>query len=438
MSAHSNPLILEQQQSDGMRVYTTSSSLDAPIAQIHCIFALPSPLPEIAGEMPALLEWMQRGTERYTRSEIFDAFGAIGIEPQLSVLPSGVLFSMRCLDACREQALQFAQELLYRPAFEDSELQDVLQEFQEDDNASKDDPGQISYRAQRRARWNNTTLAAPLNGTPTSRKKLTPTYLRGLHAAVFRRPAILAIASTQPDAWLREITRFLISDRPQRTLDYVAPTRAALHASPRDIFVDAPTMDHAVVARYSPGPSPSNAEAVAAAFLHHEALTDGMSAPLMMQLRGTHALSYAVSSTLIDRGDGWDQCYEIEPSPERVDEALEAGSALWARPDALSDEDFRRGLIGLATNERLQTLDARRALAHALRHEILWNRPLVWRQELLRAIQASDPADARPMGAHYGMTHTPFCTVVVGPKSKLPASYREDMIDLDTLFEGRE
>src|SRR5699024_834897 len=112
ISSHSNPLIVAQHLSDHTRVYTTAPQLVAPIAQIHCIFALPSVLPQIPGETPALLEWMQRGTESYNRSEIFDAFGAIGIEPQLSMLPGAVLFSMQCLDACREQALRYAQELL--------------------------------------------------------------------------------------------------------------------------------------------------------------------------------------------------------------------------------------------------------------------------------------------------------------------------------------
>lgn len=436
ISSHSNPLIVAQHLSDHTRVYTTAPKLVAPIAQIHCIFALPSVLPQIPGETPALLEWMQRGTESYSRSEIFDAFGAIGIEPQLSMLPGAVLFSMQCLDACREQALLYAQELLYRPAFEDEELQDVLKEFDEDDNASKDNPGEISHRAQRRARWNGTTLAAPVNGTRKTRKDLDADYLKTLHETVFRRPAIIAIASEHRDAWINDLRGHLVVDRPARIIDYVSPTRSAIHATPRDIFVNAPTLDHAIVARYSLGPSPSKAEAVAAAFLHHEALTDGMSSPFMTTLRGEKALSYAVSSMLIDRGDGWDQCYEIEPSPDRVDEALDAGSALWNTPDALSEEDFRRGLVGLATNERLQTLDARRALAHALRHEILWNRALGWREDLLRSIQTSDPAQARSMHAHYGMTQEPLCTIVIGKKDLLPASYRADMIDLDTLFDG--
>lgn len=434
-STQSNPLIFEQHLSDHTRVYTTSPSLVAPIAQIHCIFALPSALPDVPGEVPALLEWMQRGTESYNRSEIFDAFGAIGIEPQLSMLPGAVLFSMQCLDSCREQALDYAQELLYRPAFDTDELQDVLKEFDEDDDASKDDPGQISHRAQRLARWNGTTLAAPVNGTHTTRQRLDFGYLRKLHETVFRRPAILAIASEERHEWIEQIQRTLIEDRPPRIVDYVAPTRSAIHATPRNVFVDAPTLDHAIVARYSPGPSPSKAEEVAAAFLHHEALTDGMSSPLMTKLRGEQALSYSVSSMLIDRGDAWDQCYEIEPSPDRVDEALDAGSALWQTPSALSDEDFRRGLVGLATNERLQTLDARRALAHALRHEILWNRPLFWRADLVNAIQATDPAQARAMGARYGMTQQPFCTVVIGKMSMLPTHYRDDMLDLDTLFD---
>lgn len=426
----------EELLADGTRVYTTSSTLDAPVAQIHCVFALPSALPEIAGEVPVLLEWMQRGTEAYSRSEIFDAFGALGIEPQLSMLPSGILFSMRCLDACREVALRYAQELLFRPAFEDAELADVLLEMDQEDRASRDVAGQISYRAQRRARWHGTTLAAPVNGTLKTRKKLDAAYLRGLHATLFERPALLAIASEESGAWIAALQATMIQDRPERTHAYTPATASYSKATPRNIYVDAPTLEHAVVSRYSPGPQAGDRATVARAFLHHEALTDGMSAPWMVQLRGAQALSYAVSSMLLDRGTGWDQCYEVEPSPDRVEEALLAAEALWQQPDALTEEDFRRARIALHTQERLQTIDARRALAHSLRHEILWNRPVGSHQQQIDAILQADADEALGMGGEYGMSQSPLCTVVVGRKADLPPAFHAEIIDLDALFDA--
>lgn len=432
----SSAWVIEQRLADDTRVYTTSADLDAPIAQIHCVFALPSLLPTIAGETAVLLEWMQRGTVARSRSEIFDAFGALGIEPQLTLLPSGILFSMQCLDACRTLALSYARELLYEPAFDEDELADVLEELNEDDRASRDDPDQISYRAQRLARWHGTALSAPLNGTTRTRKSLDISHLKKLHAQIFERPAILGIASAEPAAWVHALEASLVHDRPLRTHAYLPPSASAIAATPRDVYVHAPTLEHAVVVRYSPGPKLTPTDALAETFLHHEALTDGMSAPLMVRLRGQQSLSYAVSSQLIDRGDGWDQCFEIEPSPDRVEEALDAGRALWAAPDVLTEEDFRRARIGLITDERLQTIDARRALSHSLRHDVLWNRPVGSHQDRVHAISKAEAARAQQQGIAYGMTQPPLCTIVLGNKKKLAARFRAEIIDLDRLFDG--
>lgn len=436
MDALNPTLISEQTLDDGTRVYTTRAALDAPIAQIHCVFALPSTLPVTPGEIPVLLEWMQRGTQKRSRSEIFDAFGALGIEPQLTMLHSGVLFSIQCLDACRDLALKYARELLYEPAFDANELADVLEELDEDDRASRDDPDQISYRAQRLARWHGTTLSAPVNGTERTRSDLTPDYLQELHTSVFSRPHIVGIASETSGAWVSEISSTLLHDRPARRYDYQPPSLDRIKAKPRDIFVHAPTLEHAIVSCYSPGPRVDDPANLAASFLHHEALTDGMSAPLMVQLRGQQALSYAVSSQLLDRGERWDQCFEIEPSPDRVEEALAAARSLWMQSNALTPEDFQRARIGLMTEERLQTLDARRALSHALRQEILWNRPLGWRADHILAISKAQPHKAERQGSTYGMSQDPLCTIVIGKRERLSGRFTQEMIDLDDLFDG--
>jgi len=434
--ARTSSLLCEQHLSDGTRVYTTRPDLDAPIAQIHCVFALPSAQPNIPGEIPVLLEWMQRGTAKRSRSEIFDAFGALGIEPQLSMLQSGVLFSIQCLDACRDLALAYVRELLYQPAFDADELADVFEELDEDDSACRDDPEQISYRAQRLARWHGTTLSAPVNGTRRTRAQLDEKYLRALHQEVFSRPAILGIASERSDAWVQSLSGALISDRPVRTHDYTPPSLDTIDAKPRNISVHAPTLEHAIVVCYSPGPQDQDPQQLAASFLHHEALTEGMSAPLMMQLRGQQALSYAVSSQLIDRGTGWDQCFEIEPSPERVTEAIDAARALWTRTELLTEEDFRRAWIGFETQERLQTIDARRALSHALRQEILWNRSLDWRANHVDALRKVQPHEAMARGTHYGMSQDPLCTIVIAKRGRLSAPWNQEIFELDDLFDG--
>lgn len=429
-------LVQEQTLTDGTKAYTTLPSLVAPIANLHLVYALESSLPTIPGEMEVLLEWLQRGTQTRSRRELGDAFGALGIEPAVMAMGGGVVFSMQCLDACRERALALTAEMLYHPRFDEEELKHVLQEFDEDDRSSMDDPMEMASRAQRLARWSGTTLSAPANGTQRTRKQLTPAYLRELHASILTRPAIIAIASEDGAAWLSAAEALLSNDRPERRWAYRPPIRSDLQATPRDIVVNAPSLEHVVVMQFSPGPSTENLAELAAARLHHEALTDGMSAPLMSELRGQLALSYSVSSSLVDRADMWDQLYEVEPEPKRVQESLDAARTLWNKPDLLHEEDVQRARAQLATSERLQSIDAGRALSAALRDEILRGRPLTWRASFAEALLSVSFEEVLAAGQSYGLSQAPICTVIVGPTKKMPAAYRTNAITLKSLFQG--
>lgn len=427
--------VIQSAFADGTAIYTSAPSLPAPIAAMHLVFAGADQLPVHPGELEVLLEWMQRGTKRRSRRDLSDAFGAMGVEPTLVSMAGGLVFTVQALDAVHAPITALAHELLYEPALDTDELVHVLQEFDEDDRSSTDEASEILGRAQRRARWWGTTLSAPTNGTPRTRKALTAEYLRELHARIFTRPAIVAVASEHASAWLTSIERDLIVGRPARTLDYHAPERAALKVPPMQLVVDAPTMEHAALMRFAPGPSATDMRALAAARLHHEALCDGMSAPFMSELRGQQAFSYSVSSSLVDRSDLWDQAFEVEPEPKRVLDAITAAQALWEDDDLLDDADFDRARIQQATSERLQIIDAGRALATALREEILRGRPLNWRDQLAQLRDTIDDDEARAMGRQYGLAKPALATIIIGPAKKLPKALRSDAMDLRTLFE---
>lgn len=434
-SATPASLVREHALSGGAKAIVTAPSLDAVIATCIGVYALKSSLPEIPGELEVLLEWMQRGTKHHSREALGNAFGALGITPVLTSMNGGVTFVLQCLDACREPALQLARELLYEPLFDEDELQNVLQEFDEDDRSCTDDPGEITSRAQLRARWSGTMLSAPANGTVRTRRQLTPAYLKALHAKIFTQPSLVGIGTSYPDAWLRDTERWLLQDRPARRFDYRPAERAVLPAKPRDLVVNVPTMEHAAVLRFCPGPSGTMRE-LAAAKLHHEALTDGMSAPLMAELRGQLALSYSVSSGLVDRNDMWDQLYEVEPEPARVEAALEAAEALWQRKDLLAEEDIRRGRAQIAMSTRLRSIDASSVILTAMREDLLRGRPLDWRDTFADELQQVGTEEAIAAAQRYGLSQPAICTIIVGPVKQLPKTYRSDAMDLKTLFEG--
>lgn len=429
--------VIESSLSGGTRVFTSAPALNAPLANVHLIFSLPSDLPEIAGELEVLLEWMQRGTQQRSRLAIGQAFGALGVEPQLTSFDAAVTFSFQALDAIRAPICALAAELLYAPALDDEELLRVLQEFDEDERASHDEPSDIAARAHRFARWSGTPLYLPPNGSASTRAKLSADYLRALHAKIFTRPAIVGVASPLTSEWLDVIETQLLQKRPLPT-PFIASSRAKLTPTPRQVVVDAPSMEHAVVMRFGPGPAADDLDAIAHARLFHEALCDGMSAPLMNELRGQQALSYSVSSSLLDRGDLWDQLFEVEPEPKRALEALQSARALWLDDELLLEEDFARARAQLATSERIHLIDAGRALSTILREEILRGRALGWRQELAEARDRVEMDEAIAAARAWGLAGEDLGTVIVGPSKKLPKSLRAEAISVAEIFDPKD
>lgn len=427
-------LVRETTLPDGAKAYLNHPSLDAATTTFIAVFALEDSETYQPGELDLLLEWMQRGTQSYSREALGNAFGALGIVPVLSQINGGVLLVLQALDACRGPALQLAQELVYAPLFDEDELEDVRQEMDEDDRSSTDDPGEIVARAQRLARWYGSSLSAPNGGTAQTRSQQSPEQLKQLHAKIFTRPAIFGLGSSAQDAWLKSADHYLLHGRPERQTEYRPAYRATIAARPRNIVVNAPTMEHASVLRFSPGPPANDIRALAAARLHHEALTDGMSAPLMAQLRGQQALSYSVSSQLVDRNDLWDQLYEVDPDPDRVEESLSAVEELWATPQLLTEVDIARGRAQIATSTRLRIIDANEAILTTMREDVLRGRALDWRDQLAQELAALSHQDILEAAHHYGLSQEPIATVIVGPVEKMNRRFREDAVDIQTLF----
>lgn len=427
------PRILERKLPSSVRILTTDPGLDAPLTRLYVLYALPHFPPKIPGEWSVLLEWMQRGTRTRSRIQMFQDFGRYGIEPHCTISDHVAVMSIQCLDACRDAALELLQDLIYRPAFEDTSLDDILDELDEDDQAMMDDPDEITARARRWGRWHGSTLAYPVDGTMQTRASLSATYLRSLHEQLFTRPSCIAIASAQAEAWVDATHRMLCDNRPQKANPIQAPRFDQLNCTPQNITVHVPTMEHAVVGQYALGPPNTSPEELALATLHHHALTDGMSAPWMTYLRGERALSYAVSSSLIRRGTLIDHYIEIEPSPDRILEAIHAAHTLWMDPDTVQPNDIERAKTGIDTDWKMQNMDASRALITALSNEVIPHLPLGYYDRLYDYIlhHVNGVGDVH---RRYGLSRPPLCTIIVGPCDRMNASLQAHVMDVSTLF----
>ena len=246
---------------------------------------------------------------------------------------------------------------------------------------------------------------------------------------------MIAIAAETNEPWRDCLSRHLVEGRPARRFPFQPATRSSLPARPQQVVVDAPTMDHASVMRFAPGPNAHDLRAIASAKLYHEALCEGMSAPLMNELRGQHALSYSVSSSLIDRGDLWDQLFEVEPAPNRVNEAIARAQALWQNKELLEQEDFERARAQLRTSERIHAIDAARALSITLREAILRGRPITWRDQLQEMRETLQMEEVINASRGWGLAAAPLATVIIGPAKALPKSLRADAISVEQAFD---
>lgn len=390
-----------------------------------------------AGELALLAEWLERGTERLGRQELGEAFVATGCAPDWSLRSTGFETGLDALQDLLPEALDLLCEQLFCPALNDGELAQLRAELDEDDEASLDNPGFIASLNSRYARWGRGhRVSLPPRGTPGSRAELTRDDLVKRHHELMQEPALIVIVGPRPkdalDALDALFRRHALS--PARAL-----RRAALPSlqgsGARISVVDVPELEHAMVTRWGVALGSDDADAVGHLRLVHAALCEGMSAPLMHRLRGQAGLSYAVHSNLVDRGAYFEQVFEVEPAPARVEEALSAARALWQERGVLQARDYARACVQLRMEGALTAADPWRSAADLMRTCLLHDRPLSW---LDSRNQAQEQVEQGPANTPLhtwgpGFEHD-FCTAVSASAHALPARYAERALSLNSFL----
>lgn len=390
-----------------------------------------------AGELALLAEWLERGTERLGRQELGEAFVATGCTPDFSLRSTGFETGLDALQDLLPEALELLCEQLFRPAFDESEFAQLRAELDEDDDASLDDPGFIASLNSRYARWGRGHRASlPPRGTPGSRAELTREDVVNRHRDLQQEPALIVIVGPRPTDSLKTLDSLFRRHElaPARALR--RPALPSLQGGrARVSVVDVPELEHAMVSRWGVALPSDNAEQVGRLRLVHAALCEGMSAPLLHRLRGQAGLSYSVHSSLVDRGAYVEQVFEVEPSPARVEEALNAARALWQDAEALRDHDYARAAVQLRMDAALTAADPWRSAADLMRTCLLHNRPLSWLDAREQAQEKVEQLPATPPLHSWGPGFDgDFCLAVSANASALPARFAEHALPLNSFL----
>jgi predicted Zn-dependent peptidase len=232
-------------------------------------------------------------------------------------------FYMRGLPQHTGEFTQMLADLVLRPSFPQDELererQVLLQELAEDE----DDPVSSAYKLFDAACWGTHAAALPVIGTRARVERLTrddlaqyvQRHYRGgnvvvgaagpIDAAAFINAAEAAFGALPPGA-----------DNVIDVPAYVGGVRTRAHAGS--------SQSHAVLGGWLAPRREADAQAEAAAALAAAVLGEGMSSPLLHELREQRALAYHVSAS----AEAFDMCgqfiIEASTAPERFDECLEA------------------------------------------------------------------------------------------------------------------
>ena len=265
-------------------------------------------------------------------------------------------FYMRGLPEHVGEFTRMLAELVLEPAFPADELererQVLLQELAEDE----DDPVSTAYKLFDAACYGTHPAAMPVIGSRARVERLTRDDLVQYVQSQYRGPNVVvgAAGAFDTEAFLRDAAAAfapLPAGQPNQVPlpDYVGGVRTRAQ--------DGSSQTHAVLggalrARRDATPAHEAACALAAAVLG-----EGMSSPLLHELREKRALAYHVSAA----ADAMDMCgqfvIETSTAPERFDECLQAVlELLLAHAQAIDPAELARAKRQLAVR-RLRAQD---------------------------------------------------------------------------------
>ena len=258
-----------------------------------------------------------------------------------------------------EHSSEFARmlaDLVLRPSFPEDELererQVLLQELTEDE----DDPVSSAYKLFDAACWGLHPAAMPVIGTRTRVERLTRDDLVHYVQRQYRGTNVVvgAAGPIDADAFVRDCTAAfgaLPAGEPNAidTPAYVGGVRTRSQAGS--------SQSHAVLGGVLAPRRDATLQDEAAAALAAAVLGEGMSSPLLHELRERRALAYHVSAS----AEALDMCgqfiIEASMAPERFDECLQAVLALLTQHARRIDaQDLARARRQLAVR-RLRTLE---------------------------------------------------------------------------------
>jgi predicted Zn-dependent peptidase len=274
-------------------------------------------------------------------------------------------FYMRGLPQHALDIVRMLADLVQHPSFPEDEWererQVLLQELAEDE----DDPVSSAYKLFDAACWGTHAAALPVIGTRTRVQRLTRDDLARYAARHYRGDNVVVGAAGPIDtpAFLRA-AEAAFGGLPAGDASvievpaYVGGVRTRPHAGS--------SQSHAVLGGWLAPRRQADAKTEAAAALAAAALGEGMSSPLLHELREQRALAYHVSAS----AEAFDMCgqfiIEASTAPERCDECLEATLRLLRRhAQAIEPDDLARARRQLAVRRLTDHEKALRRIEHA-------------------------------------------------------------------------
>jgi predicted Zn-dependent peptidase len=265
-------------------------------------------------------------------------------------------FYMRGLPEHTNDFVRMLADLTLQPSFPadefERERQVLLQELAEDE----DDPVSSAYKLFDAACWGPHAAALPVIGTRARVERLTRDDLAHYVAQQYRGANVVigAAGAIDADAFVLAAGLAFGALPPGAanwiaTPAYVGGVRTRAHAGS--------SQSHAVLGGWLTPRREAQAHDEAAAALAAAVLGEGMSSPLLHELREQRALAYHVSAS----AEALDMCgqfiIEASTAPERFDECLEATLRLLQRhAQHIDGDDLMRARRQLAVR-RLRTLE---------------------------------------------------------------------------------
>lgn len=317
-------------------------------------------------------ELLLRGTRHRTRAQLEEDLDALHLHVFVNVHRWTTTVGFRVPEANLQEGLRLLEEMLCSPAMDDDELADVRALTDLDLRVEGATTEGLLHHLLPRAMYGTGAGGRPLAGRSRLRGALTRDLLLQRLERCRSTPAVIGWASDDPSRHAAALRAFWSSLRSRTPLlrKGITPCSGPMLSTHRAAKAAEGTQSSVALLLPAPGAQhPQRAEVA----LVHRLFSDGFISPLVDTLRTRLQLSYSVRGTWFMTQDKGAFCWELEPEPDRVEEALVAAQHAWDafREGTWTPSFFERGRrAALAQRETsLGTITARldAAVYHAWR-----------------------------------------------------------------------